>query len=187
VTNLLEDPTPIILAGIAIEALLGIALVVTRRGVVLLPMAFVALLTLAGVIVERLVVTDTEQVEAVIEAGRSAAEKNDVQAALALVAPSGEQIRRDARDVFAEVTFRELKVRGLKITVDRQAKPPSAKADFTAIAEFDSRRGNVPYRNYVATVTVELQRRGDRWLVVEVGEIRAGIRRTEPITGPNPH
>jgi len=176
VTNLLEDPTPIILAGIAVEALLGIALVVTRRGVILLPMAVVVLLTLGGVLVERLVVTDMEQVEAAIEAGRSAAERNDVEAALRLVAPLAEEIRREARQVFAEVKFDELKVRGLKITLNLQTKPPTARAEFTALAAFDARRGNIPYRNYVATVVVDLRRFDNRWLVTEIGDVKPGVK-----------
>ena len=171
-TNLLEDPTPIILAGIAVEALLGIALVVTRRGVILLPMAVVVLLTLGGVLVERLVVTDMEQVEAAIEAGRSAAERNDVEAALSLVAPSAEEIRREARQVFAEVKFEEIKVRGLKITV----KPPTARAELTALAAFDARRGNIPYRNYVTTVVVDLRRFDNRWLVTEISDVKPGVK-----------
>ena len=170
--NLLEDPTPIILAGIAVEALLAIPLVVTRRGVFLLPMAIVALLTLGGVIVSWLVVTDAEQVAAVIEAGRSAAEKNDLEAALRLVAPSAADIRREAKDVFAHVKFEEMKVRGLKITV----KPPTARAEFTAIAAFDSRQGSVPYRNYVATVSVDLRRFDNRWLVTEISDIKPGVK-----------
>ena len=176
-TNLLEDPTPIILAGIAIEALLGIALVVTRRGVVLLPMALVALLTVAGVIIERLVVTDAEQVEAVIEAGRSATEKNDVEAALRLVAPAAEDIRRDAKDVFAHVKFAEMKVRGLKITVNLQTRPPTAHAEFTALATFDSQQGNVPYRNHVAAVSVDFHRVDTHWLVTQISDLKPGVNR----------
>lgn len=173
--NLLEDPTPIILAGIAIEAVLGIMLLRSGRGVLLIAMGGVALLTLVGVAVERLVVTDVEQVENLIEAGRVATERNDLQAALALVAPASAETLHQARQGFAEVNFEEVKVRGLTIAINRGATPPTAQVQFTVIATFESRHGNVPYRNIVATATAKLQRFGDRWLVTELSEVRAGV------------
>ena len=173
--NLLEDPTPIILAGIAIEAVLGIVLLRSGRGAVLVVMGVVAILVGAGVLVERLVVTQREQVEAVIEAGRLATESNDLRAALALVAPAASEAQQLARQGFAEARFGEVKVRGLTISVDRKTKPPSASARFQVIAEFESRHGNVPYRNYVGAMTVKLERSGSRWLVTDVTDVQAGV------------
>jgi hypothetical protein len=173
--NLLEDPTPIILAGIAIEAVLGILLVRSGRGLFLIAMGVVALLTLAGLAIERFVVTDVEQVENVIEAGRVAVETNNPAAALALVAPEAREIRERVRDGFAQVVFTEVKVRALTVKVDRAARPMTAEVGFTALATFDGRHGNVPYRNFVAAVNAKLRRQGDRWLVTEVSDIEPGV------------
>lgn len=174
-TNLLEDPTPIILAGIAIEAVLGIALVVTRRGVLLLAMSGAAVLCLIGVVIERVVVTDREQIAATIEAGRLAVEGNDARATLDLIDPAAVELRGDVERAFAEARFTEIKVRALKIRVTPEAQPPEGQADFTAVAAFDTRRGTMPYRNIVVTVSVALKRRGDRWLVTEVNDVQAGL------------
>ena len=173
--NLLEDATPIILGGIAIEALLGIGLVRSGRGVFLLAMGGVALLVLGGVAVERLVVTEVERVENVIEAGRAAAESNNLAAALALVAPEAAEIRDRARQGFGEAQFVEVRVRGLIVTVNQGARPLTAEVGFTVLATFESRHGNIPYRNYVAAVTAKLRRFGDRWLVTEVSELQPGV------------
>jgi hypothetical protein len=173
--NLLEDPTPIILAGIAIEAVLGMVLVRTGRGLFLILMGGVALLTLAGLAVERCVVTDVEQVENVIEAGRAAVETNQPAAALAVVAPEAREIRDRVREGFAQLVFREVKVRGLTVKVNRTAQPITAEVGFTVMATFDGRQGNVPYRNFVAAVNTRLRRQGDRWLVVEVSDIEPGV------------
>jgi hypothetical protein len=173
--NLLEDPTPIILAGIAIEAVLGILLLRSGRGVFLVAMGVVALLALLGVAVEWLVVTDTEQVENLIEAGRVATEKNDVNAALALVDPAAAEVVGQVRRGFQEVKFEEVKVRGLTIAVNHGTQPSTAQANFTVLATFDARHGNVPYRNVLGTAMAKLQRFGDRWLVTDLRRTQAGV------------
>jgi hypothetical protein len=173
--NLLEDPTPIILAGIAIEALLGIALVRTGRGMFLVAMGVVALLTLAGVAVERFVVTDVEQVENAVEAARAAVESNNLPAALAVVAPEAAEIQQRIREGFSDAQFVEVKVRGLSMNINRTSHPMTAEVGFTVLATFDSRHGNIPYRNYVGSVNVRLRRFGDRWLLTDVSEVRPGV------------
>ena len=62
-TTLLEDPMPVIFFGIVAEAILGVVLLQTRRGAVLIAMVAVLVVVLGCVGLERLVVTDTEQVE----------------------------------------------------------------------------------------------------------------------------
>ena len=63
-TTLIEDPTPILVVGILIEAVLAIALLRTGRGVLLWAMLAVAGLTGLGLLLERWVVTERERVEA---------------------------------------------------------------------------------------------------------------------------
>jgi len=138
-------------------------------------MGVVALLTVAGVAVERFVVTDMEQVENVIEAGRVAVEANNPAAALALVTPESREIRDRVREGFAQVVFTEVKVRALTVKLNRAARPMTAEVSFTVLATFDARHGNSPYRNYVATVNAKLRRQGDRWLVTEVSDVQPGV------------
>ena len=62
-TWLVEDPTPTLVAAALIEAVLVLALVKTGRGVLLWAVGGVALLAVALLALEWLVVTDKEKVE----------------------------------------------------------------------------------------------------------------------------
>ncbi len=78
-TLLFENPLRIIFIGIVIEAVLGIVLLRTGRGALLWAMLGVLALTLAGVVVERLVVTEKERVEMTLDGITSALEANDLK------------------------------------------------------------------------------------------------------------
>jgi hypothetical protein len=89
----LEDPMPIILFGIVAEAVLGIILLTTRRGVLLWAMAGVLVLVLAGVGLEWLVVTERERVEATVEGAAAAVRANDRQGLLQCLDPAAADAR----------------------------------------------------------------------------------------------
>ena len=86
-TLLFENPLRIIFIGIVIEAVLGIVLLRTGRGAMLWAMLGVLALTLAGVAVERLVVTEKERVEMTLDGITSALEANDLTRVLSYIAP----------------------------------------------------------------------------------------------------
>ena len=74
----LDSPWPAILFGIIGEAVLAVMLLRSGRGVLLGAMAGVLALSLAGVGVERLVVTDNKLIAAVIYDAAAALEANDL-------------------------------------------------------------------------------------------------------------
>jgi hypothetical protein len=181
-----DGPVPILCTGITLEIILGLILLRTGRGAVFIAICAVALLTLAGLGVERLIVTDVKRVKATLEGMRAAVETNDVNRALGFVAPQSAKLRAWIGDASARVRFTEVKIKDLQVTVDHAARPPRAEARFFGLASFDS--AEVPYRNYGAEFTLEFRPSDRGWLLTRVLEEKplGGGRNTVPVDRPPP-
>jgi hypothetical protein len=166
-TRLLEDPMPVILFGIIAEAVLGIILLRTGRGVLLWAMAGVLVVTLAGVGMEWLVVTEVEQVEQSLESAAAAIEANREEDVLAWVDPSAKDTRGMVHWAMRRVKFTKVKISDLEIKVNRLTSPPTAVADLTGMVRFRDRTGQVPYEHYRGKFTLELRRESDRWMITD--------------------
>jgi hypothetical protein len=173
-----ESPWPILFIGIGIEAVLAFLLLRTGLGKFLIAMIGVALLVVAGLIVERLVVTDREAVEQTLDTAVAAVRRNDLQGALNCISPSAQEPRRLTAMVFGWVHFEEAYIRRLEINVNRLTSPPSAQAKFQAIGRARDRRGEIPYEGFSRDVTLELRLEGGRWLVT--GYEVEGLGRRQP-------
>lgn len=170
----LESPWPILVIGIAIEAVLAILLLRTGLGRFLWAMLGVAVLTLAALMVERLVVTEREAVTDTIDACVAAIEANDLNRLLEHVSPSAMQPRADARWVLGRFEFRMARISNLEFTINRLTSPPTAKAKFKALAAATDRQGEVPYQSLSGVVTVTLRKEGGRWLVADYDRSAVG-------------
>ena len=91
-------------------------------------MAGVLAASLLGVAVERLVVTDSKLIKAVLYDTRDALEANDLERALAHVAAEDTNTRERAREVLSQGEITELKITYLNIDINRLTSPPTAKA-----------------------------------------------------------
>jgi hypothetical protein len=160
-----ESPWPILFIGIAIEAMLGFLLLQTGRGKLLIAMIGVAVVVVAGLIVERLVVTDREAVEQTLDAAVAAVRKNDLNGAIACISPSAEAPRSLTRMVLSRVDVQEAHISSLEVKVNRLTSPPSANAKFLAVGRGKDRKGEWPYQSFAQRVTLQLQLEGGRWLV----------------------
>ena len=162
---LLESPWPILLIGIAVEAVLAIALLRSGQGKMLWAMLGVAGLLVVGLVVERLVVTDREAVENTLDTAVAAVEANDLNRLLECISPSAQKTRADARWALGRVEFRKARITDLEITINRLTSPPTAKAKFHAIGTGRDRLGESPYPSFMRPVTVNLRREKGRWLI----------------------
>ncbi len=168
-TTLLENPMPIVLFGIVVEAILGGFLVTTRRGVLLVPMAGVFLLVILGVVVERLVVTEKERAEQALYDAAAAIQSNDVKRVESFIAKTpGSDVLRRASHYMGLVEFEQVKISGLRVTLNRLTSPPSAEARFNGSARFQDRSGMIPYRYYRSDFKVDLVLEPDGWKVKDV-------------------
>jgi len=170
-TTLIENPWPLILAGIFAEAVLGLILFRTGRGAIIWLMAAVLLLVAAGLGLERLVVTDLERVEAVLDGAAAALASNPTGDDLGrmldeYIAPSAGTTRNLLSWALGRVEFTAIKITHLEISINRLTSPATAEADMTAYVGFRDRTGQIPYEGRSVSFTMKLQRETpDRWLI----------------------
>jgi len=172
-TVLVEDPTLVIFIGIIAMAVLASVLPRTQHyRLVLWGMAGVLLLTVAGVLVERLVVTDTEKIEATLHAIAAALEDNDVEGVVQYVSPSAVRSRLRARTAMGQILITDTSIRNLQITLNPLTSPPSAEARFDGVIRYDFRVGGMGRQFYAAKIVAELRLEEGRWLVSDHVEYR---------------
>jgi hypothetical protein len=167
VTTLLENPMPVIFAGIAIEAVLAVALVKTGRGFLLYIMAGVLVVVLALVALERLVVTDRERVEMTLDRCAAALEADDLDALLDGIAPEADRTRSEARRAMEWIRFTRIKITDLTVHINELTSPPSARAEFRAVVAGRERRGTLSDITRPIRFHVDLRQEGDRWLITD--------------------
>jgi hypothetical protein len=173
--TLLEDPLPVLFVGLLVEALLGLAFFNTKRWEILVAIAAVALGLAAAVVIEAVVVTEREQVEAQLDAGVRALVADDREAVLRLIAPEATLTRHRAEVVLQAIKFNWIRLRDLQISINRLTVPPTAEARFRAAFQFEDRTGVYPYRYDEVGLVVELTLTDAGWLVtdhIELSEVR---------------
>jgi hypothetical protein len=161
----LESPWPILFVGIAVEAVLGMALMHTGRGKFFIAMIGVAVLVVIGLVVERLVVTDREVVESTLDAAVVAVKRNDLNGLLDCIAPTAKEPRELSRWVLSRCEVEDVRISDLQIKVNRLTSPPTAKAEFVAVGKGKDRLAEFPYQAVAQRVVVQLRLQDGRWLV----------------------
>jgi hypothetical protein len=166
VSWLFEDPTTLIVAGLLIEVLLGIALVKSGRGILVLPMIGVLALVGLGVLVERLVVTDRERIETALEGVCRSLTANDVEGVVNHIDPDAASLRSYVRSILPRAHITDARVYDLVIHVNRHASPPIAQANFTGRVkghfQGDGGGGEGPG---LRRLTVDFRQEGENWLI----------------------
>lgn len=127
---LFEDPTTLVVAGALIEGLLAVALVKSGRGLLAVPMLVLALVLGVCLLVERLVVTDREQIEDVFGGVTKALMANDIDGVLAYIDPAA-GMRSQVRNVLSGAHITDARIYDLEVEVNRDARPPAAQAELT--------------------------------------------------------
>ncbi len=179
--NPLEDPTPIIFAGIVAEAILAVLFVRTREGKFVVAMGVVLALTLLGVLVEHLVVTDRERVEMTLHAAASALEANDIDLLFEHVSASAEQPRRMARWALGRVEVLRVRMRNVEVEINRHTSPPTARVTLDAMANIRESTGLYPYSHTPwSRFAVQMRLEDGRWMITDVSDIGSS-----PIVPPN--
>lgn len=175
-TWLVENPTPILIAGVLVLAGLALALLMTGRGKLIWAMVATAIVTVALLLVELFVVTDKERVETTLASASAALEKNDVAAVAALIAPESGDMRSRVESEMGRFQIEVAKFHRLEVNFNYYTNPPSAQASILATIEVKDRRGEFPYNNLVHPFTITLRKDGDRWLMTgyDDQDIRGG-------------
>lgn len=169
-TWLVESPWPSLTLGAAAVFVLTVLLVQTGRAIYLGAIGAAAALTLGMLLIERMVVTQTEEVEDALAGIAAALEANDVDAVMASIAPDCPR-RGEISSTLPRFAIREAHVGGdLEVRFNQLASPPAATTYFTGRIVASDRRGEVPYEQLIRRFKVSLRKQGGRWLVANYSD-----------------
>ncbi len=167
-TIFLESPWPWIFLGIVAEAVLATMLATMRQGRLLWWMFGALGFMIAGVAVERLVVTERERVEAAMEGIVAALNANDLNTLLSqYIAHDAAGTRSRAGWALGRIQVQRANYHNLRVTINRLTSPVTANAEFDGGVDFRDQQGEFPYGHYRAHFVVELELRDGRWLVTD--------------------
>jgi hypothetical protein len=164
-TYFTENSLWMIFVGIAVEAVLGVILFRTGRGKTLWAMIAVAVLLIVGVTVEKLIVTEKEEVENTLDGIMAALEANDLDRVLGYIAPEARSTQERARWAMDHVIVESATMYRLDITVNRLTSPHTAHAEFFGHIAYRGRKAEIPSGNYGSPFYVDFRKEGNRWLV----------------------
>jgi len=131
---LLENPVPIVTIGTIVGAFYGLAFLMRRNLSTLVALVVVVLATLGLALLEKLVVTDREQLELAVADLMVAIEQNDLPAVLTLIDPSAGTVRADAERVMPLVDVADTGATSLIVDVEDSSEdsgePLRAESEF---------------------------------------------------------
>ncbi len=164
--TLLENPVPIYAVGAALATLCGLAFVARRNLPSLLAFAGVIGATLLLLLVERLVVTDREEVEAAVVELMKAIKENDLATVVAAIDLAAAEVRDDAETLMPMVKVEDTGATSLRVEVDATAEPQTAVAKFRGkINGIHKSSGQRVF--YFEEVHLFWVKRERQWLVVD--------------------
>ena len=176
-TSFVESPWPSLVLGIGLEVVLAIALVRTGRAAIIAAMVVVLALTVGMIVLERVVVTEFEEVEVALDAVARALESGDVETVLASFSSKCPRLG-EVESALSRFTVREAHIGGdLEVRINRLTHPPSATTYFTGRVEGKDKRAVVPYEHMIRKFKVTLHKQGNRWLIADYNDADIGDRK----------
>ncbi len=163
----LENPAPIWAVGAVLTTLAALVFLARRNLPSLFALLGVVLLTLLLVLVEQIIVTQREEVEAAIDRLAAAVEANDLPAVLAHLDPTAIKPTTDAKTLLPRLKIAKAHVAGtLSIDMDHSAMPPRATSRFRALLDAVDRKSGMKIV-YFDEVEIIWARKDDRWLATD--------------------
>ncbi len=163
-TFLLENPIPIYFVGAVLVTITGLTFLVRRTLSSLLWFAGVVLAILLLLAVERLVVTEREQIEANLETLLESLRENDMPGVLVMIDPDAAEVRADVNAMMPEVTLKDTGATMLRIELSDSQDRPTATAQFLGRVDgVHKRSGQRVF--YLDEVQLQWRKRDDGWVV----------------------
>jgi hypothetical protein len=166
---LLESPLTIAGLGIALIFAIGIAWTTTGRQELLYALAAAVVFLFAGLIMERLIVTDREKIEATLYEIARDVKKNDHRRIVGHIHSSAAAIKQKAQAELPKYTFTDFRITRISsIDVDRSADPPSAVAEVNVVGGGSFHEHGIEMDHVARWVKLHFLREKDgRWTVVD--------------------
>jgi hypothetical protein len=164
-TTLAENPVLIGVIG-SLTAALALVVFLARRSLAsLIALVSVVLFTLLGVLAERLVQTEREQVEASLDEVLTAIEANDLAGVLACVDPAAAKVRADASALMPQFKVEKARSQGSLLIDVKVGAPPAARSSFRCFLQGVHQRTGMQVAYFNQQVDVTWVKRGDRWVI----------------------
>jgi hypothetical protein len=162
---LAENPLPIWVGAAVLLTMAAVVYFQTRLTGALAAMAGIAAIAAGLLVAERMIETPREAVERTLYEMADVVEANDVDGALAFIAPGASQIRTDVEQLMPQVRIEKANVMGTPVTVvDLNTSPPTATVTCRGFVYGTFKRNGMTGGQPVDLVLTFVED-GDRWLV----------------------
>ena len=161
--TLFENPLPIYAIGAVLTTVCGMAFLARRSLPSLLALIGVVVLTLLLVIVERVVVTEREQVETTLQLLMADVESGDIPAVLARIDSAALPMRADVEKLMPQATIKDTGATAVRVEVDADAEPMTATSRFRGKIDGIHRRSGMRVF-FFDEVEINWVKRNDKWL-----------------------
>jgi len=164
-----ESPLTIVALGVAIIFAIGAAWTATGRQELLYALAAAIMLLFAGLITERLVVTDREQIRATLQEIARDVKNNDHRRILGHIHSSATAIKQKAQAEMPKYKFTDFRITKIhSIDVDRSAAPLSAVVELNVVGGGTFHEQGLQMDHVARWVKLHLLKEKDgRWTVAE--------------------
>lgn len=163
-TQIYESPLPLLFLGLILTAgcLFGWLKTADKR--LFLGVLLGLLIAAAGVLVERMVVTDRELIERVIHAVAADIRAGRIEAAVQHITPDAEDLRDRARGELRlyQVTAIAIK-RPIEITLTPEVAPTKGKAEFNVVVTGGDLTGTITNQQVPRFLIVHFVKKDGRW------------------------
>lgn len=179
--RLYESSLPLLLLGLLIMAACALGWLKTGRQRLLLGVLAGLLVALGGVLLERLVVTDREQIERVIYAVAAEIRAGRTEGAIEHLDPQAEEQRQRARSELRLYKVSEISIkRPLEITVTPPENPTRARAEFNVVVTGGDVTGTITDQRVPRYLIVHFVKREGRWYAADYEHLEPlhGMRTT---------
>ncbi|HEY2414743.1 MAG TPA: hypothetical protein VGI40_21035 [Pirellulaceae bacterium] len=166
---LLESPYTIVALGVALIFAIGAAWTATGRQELLYALAAAIVLLFAGLLTERLIVTDREQIRATLQEIARDVKNNDHRRIISHIHSSATAIKQKAQAELPKYHFTEFRITKIhSIDVDRSADPPSAVVELNVVGGITIRDQGFESDHVARWVKLHLLKEKDgRWTVAD--------------------
>ena len=159
-----ESPLPLLLLGLVLLAGCTVGWLKTgdKR---LIPGALLGLLiAVGGIVVERMVVTDREQIERVIYAVAADVQAGRIEEAVANINPNNTENRERARTELRLYRVTEIRVKSpIEIALTPDRDPTRATAEFNVVVAGGDATGTIQNQNVPRFLIVHFIKQDGRW------------------------
>jgi hypothetical protein len=163
---LFENPLAIAVVG-GLFATFALVVFLARRSLAsLVALGGIIAVTLLLMLIERLVVSDREQVETGVDSVLAAVEANDLPTVLTWIDPAAVSVRADVQALMPLVKVDKARAMGeIEVTINDAANPPTAMSRFRAFLDGVHGSSGMRVAYFNQQVDVDWVKQGDRWLI----------------------